>query len=267
MTRRSALAFAVFAAAAAGSSTVAADAIDPPERARVLSDQGRSYHAGGQYDRAIGSFQAAYELAPSPGLLFNLAQAYRLKGDCSRAVSMYKSYLRSQPDRAHRELAEAHLATVEKCVSRRASLEPLIGDHAETYAASDSPTTTGTAALDAPSRPGRTLKRTGLGVAIGGGALVGVGIYFATRAADYGAQVEEMYADGEKWKDIEPIDAKGRRASELATWFAIGGGAVALTGGAMYLIGRRHEARAATARTVSLAPAPGGGQVSVAWQW
>jgi tetratricopeptide (TPR) repeat protein len=262
------LALLLAATATGGSLRADADTIQPSDRARVLSDQGRAYHAEGEYDRALGSFKAAYELAPSPGLLFNMAQAYRLKGDCDNAASMYRNYLTSQPDRPHRELAESHLENVEKCMSRRAKLQPLLGGRGDELAASGgATTTTGTVALDSPSPPGRTLKRTGVAVGIGGLALVGVGIYYAAQAADYGSQVEQMYADGEKWKDIEPIDAKGRRASKLATWFAIGGGAVALTGGALYLVGRRDAARAERSRTISITPGPDGGQVNVAWSW
>src|SRR5262249_12179381 len=145
--------------------TARADSLDPPERARALSDQGRSYHASGDYDHAIGSFKAAYELAPSPGLLFNMAQAYRLKGDCANAATMYKSYLRTDPDRPHRELAENQLDSVERCLSRRAQLHPLIGDATR---ASESRLGGGrlTTVDDQPGRPGAALKRGGVITAI-----------------------------------------------------------------------------------------------------
>jgi tetratricopeptide (TPR) repeat protein len=247
------------------SGTARADSLDPPERARTLSDQGRTYHADGDYDHAIGSFKAAYELAPSPGLLFNLAQAYRLKGDCENAAIMYKSYLRTGPDRQHRELAESQLDTVERCVSRRVQLHPLIGT-ADATASSDLARRGDrlTTVDDQPGRPGVALKRAGIATTIGGGVLLGVGVYYAVQASDYSSKVQEMYANGAKWKDIQEVDAKGRHASTMATVFALGGGAAAITGGVLYLMGRR-EAKRAEHRSFSFTPTPTGGEVQFAW--
>lgn len=254
----------VVLAIAALATAARADTLDPPERARALSDQGRSYHANGDYDHAIGSFKAAYELAPSPGLLFNMAQAYRLKGDCASAATMYKSYLRTDPDRQHRELAQNQLDTVERCLSRRAQLHPLIGDDATAAPGSELSGGRLTTVDDQPGRPGAALKRGGVITAIGGGVLLGVGVYYAVQASDYSSQVHAMLADGEKWKDVAPIDAKGRHADTMATVFAVGGGAAAITGGVLYLLGRR-EAQRAEHRTISITPTTTGGEVRIAW--
>jgi len=263
MSRTAAVTLAA-ALLAIGAGAARADTLDPPERARALSDQGRSYHANGDYDHAIGSFKAAYELAPSPGLLFNLAQAYRLKGDCENAAIMYRSYLRTGPDQQHRELAQSHLDTVERCVARRVQLHPLIGGDATANAG---PAVRGdrvTTVDDQPGRPGAALKRAGIVTTIGGGVLLGVGVYYAVKAADYSAQVERMYADGAKWKDIQEVDAKGRHADTMATVFALGGAGVAITGGVLYMIGR-HEAKRSENRSFSITPTPTGGEVQFAW--
>src|SRR5690606_28579845 len=77
-------------------------------------------HDRGDYARAIAAFKEAYVLAPSPGLLFNLAQAYRLRGNCDDAALMYRRYIAAAPRSAdERALAEAHLATVVRCVQKR----------------------------------------------------------------------------------------------------------------------------------------------------
>ena len=84
-------------AVAAGSARASADDRVPPERipqkARELAEQGRAYHDAGEYMKAIAAFKEAYVLAPSPGLLFNIAQAYRLAGDCDDAAWMYRRFL------------------------------------------------------------------------------------------------------------------------------------------------------------------------------
>ena len=232
--------------------------IDPPARARVLSDEGRAAHDAGEYGRAVALYKEAYELAPSPGLLFNMGQAYRLDGKCAEAAIMYRSYLRSDPDRSHRQLTKAHLAVVEGCMARRSALSPLIGSAAA-----------GTSRRDAGEAreppPGQTMKRGGIALAVGGGVMVGLGVYFAIEAADADEKVEAASNAGARWKDIEELDARGRRASTLATVFTIGGGAAAVSGGVLYFMGRRAERAGGPGITV--APRAGGGVVRLAWQW
>src|SRR5262245_45728658 len=86
-----------------------------PNKARVLADKGRAAHQAGDYDEAIAAFKEAYVLAPSSGLLFNIAQSYRLAGNCDEASWMYRRFLDTSPTGMRRRLAEQHLATVEKC--------------------------------------------------------------------------------------------------------------------------------------------------------
>src|SRR5690606_9690752 len=89
-------------------------------KARALAERGRIAHDQGDYAAAIAAFTEAYAIAPAPGLLFNLAQAYRLKGSCEDAQLMYRRYLNANPSEGGRVLAEMHLATVERCLQNRA---------------------------------------------------------------------------------------------------------------------------------------------------
>src|SRR5258706_11506113 len=50
-----------------------------------------------QYAEAIVDFQAAYQISPQSEILYGLAQAERLAGDCPRAIVAYESYLRTEP--------------------------------------------------------------------------------------------------------------------------------------------------------------------------
>ena len=68
-----------------------------PAKARALAERGRADHDRGDYGAAIAEFTEAYALAPSPALLFNLAQAYRLAGRCDDAALMYRRYLTGDP--------------------------------------------------------------------------------------------------------------------------------------------------------------------------
>src|SRR5580765_1025604 len=66
--------------------------------ARELSDQALRQYQQGELDAAIESFMGAYALSNNAGLLFNVAQAYRLKGDCQHARDYYQRYLSAVPD-------------------------------------------------------------------------------------------------------------------------------------------------------------------------
>jgi tetratricopeptide (TPR) repeat protein len=67
----------------------------------------------GKYQEAAKEYEQAYEATLDPALLFNVAQAYRLAGDRKRAITTYRSYLRSAPNGAERGLAELKLKELE----------------------------------------------------------------------------------------------------------------------------------------------------------
>ncbi len=95
-------------------------AMDEAERqrqAKVLLDEALKRYGAAQYESAIESFKAAYALAPAPGLLFNIAQAYRLwgKGHCLDAQRTYRTYLQASPEAPNREKVETQLKGLERC--------------------------------------------------------------------------------------------------------------------------------------------------------
>src|SRR5664279_1293069 len=87
-----------------------------PEKARFLADRGRQLQRDGKFADALEAYKAAYVLAPSPGLLFNLAQAYRLNGNCDDAAWMYRRFLDTDPSDDLRDLVNDHLAKLQTCM-------------------------------------------------------------------------------------------------------------------------------------------------------
>jgi tetratricopeptide (TPR) repeat protein len=68
----------------------------------------------GQYTEASHEFEAAYKLVQDPALLFNVGQSYRLGGEREKALTAYKSYLRTAPANAiDRQQAERWKAELE----------------------------------------------------------------------------------------------------------------------------------------------------------
>src|SRR5262245_838725 len=73
----------------------------------------------GKFDDAVDEFQKAYEIKPTPAYLYNIAQAYRQKGDASRAVFFYKRYLQKAPDAPNRETVEKRIAELEELARKQ----------------------------------------------------------------------------------------------------------------------------------------------------
>jgi tetratricopeptide (TPR) repeat protein len=230
----------------ARSDAAPADAI--PAKARTLASQGRAAHDAGDYTAAIAAFTQAYVIAPSPALLFNLAQAYRLQGHCDDAALMYRRYLDTNPGPEQRALAEAHLASVERCLHKIALHIPVETASARRVAApAAQPSVT---AVDAPvSRRAQIEQGIGLGLAIGGGVSLAVAAYYAVQAHEAENDVDAAFARGGRWMDIAASDARGKSAATTARWLGAGG-ALGLAGGIVtYLIGRRDEGPPVTVAT------------------
>jgi tetratricopeptide (TPR) repeat protein len=229
-----------------------ADAVPP--LARQFSDRGRALHDLGDYDQAIVAYKQAYMIAPSPGLLFNMAQAYRLAGDCPQAASFYRRFLSTGPEPEARRVTEQHLAVVESCVRRGGSGGPALALRAH-----DDP---------AVDEPGAGKRHLGMAIAGGGGLLLVAGVYFALDARSASDQVANAYAHGASWKMIADLDQRGQRSSEIAAGLAITGGAAVATGVVLYILGRRDDATAERIPAVTVAPgAHGGGRVELAWRF
>src|SRR5262245_44774395 len=85
------------------------------QRARELYSKGRLHYDLGEYEKAIEEFKQAYEQVPVPGLLYDIAQAYRRKGDCKQALETYKNYQRLEPNAHDPALLQRQIEEMEQC--------------------------------------------------------------------------------------------------------------------------------------------------------
>jgi tetratricopeptide (TPR) repeat protein len=76
---------------------------DDTAEARAIYERGLQHYNKGDLDEAIGDFREALARTQAPKLLFNLAQAYRLKKEWALALEHYEIYLRKLPDAKNRE--------------------------------------------------------------------------------------------------------------------------------------------------------------------
>ena len=191
-----------------------AEALDETKEreARAHFEQATRLYNVGDFDRAIAGYKRAYELSPAPGLLFNIGQAYRAKGDREHALYFYAAFLREEPDAPERAFVEARMAAL------RAA--PPAATAATTVAVEDS---------------GSTLRKAGA-VTVGvGSALVIAGLVFAVQA--HGA-FDEAAMSG----DPDPGKSSGTRA----IIFTGAGMATMVTGGIMFYVGSRPVSVAPT---------------------
>lgn len=85
--------------------------------ARRHFKQGREFLNANAYSEAIAEFETAFSLAPLPIFLFDIAQAYRLKGDARNALQMYTRFIEIVPDDPSADAARAHIAVLTKAIS------------------------------------------------------------------------------------------------------------------------------------------------------
>jgi tetratricopeptide (TPR) repeat protein len=213
---------------------------DAENAAKVQATSAKAAFDRGDYAVAVEQYREAYRLVPSPGLLYNLGQAYRLLGACAEAADAYREYLRLVPDSPYRATAEQNRAAAEVC-ARDADAAAKRREERKRAA---EPVATATVSPSPPTDRGRGLRRIGVGTSAVGGALIIAGGFFALDAARQADEVSASYERGGAWDDIADADQRGRR-SQLISRVSIGAGVVAIASGVtLYLLGRRAEPRA-----------------------
>lgn len=219
--------------------------------ARKHYERGRVHHERREYELALREYERAYDLEPTPALLFNIAQVYLLSGDREKALEHYHEYVVLEPEGEVSDLARQRIAELERELGQ-ASPEEL-----ETPADTDAPAADGEAAGEAdgeaageaatapaeveraPARrgsAGRGLRVAGLATAGLGLVGVGLGVKLGLDASRIQDDLEGQ-PEGTPWT-FDDLYAEGEAASRNM-WISYGVGAAALvTGGVLYYLGR-----------------------------
>jgi serine/threonine-protein kinase len=218
--------------------------------AEQLYKDGQAAYDDKRYDDAVVAWQQSYDLSKLPALMFNLAQAHRLAGHCTKAVEAYKSFLTLDPKSDERPSAEQFLRELEPC-PEPLKLPPKPIDHKPTIL----PSGMGTEHVE---DRGGGKRMAGLITGGAGIAVFATGLYFGNRASSIANEVEAACEMGCEWSTLESKDASGRSAATLQYVF-YGVGAAAIIGGAtLYFLGARaRETR------VFVAPTAGGATAAI----
>ena len=217
-------------------------------------EQAEALYKQRDYLAAAAEYQAAFDLSGLPGLLYNVAQSYRLGGEKEKSVAAYRLFLERAPDHSLAPLARGHLEALERELA--AARPPEEPPTSPTAADPAGPDLVSTAPEPAPA-PGRGLRIAGL--VSGGVGLVALGAALhygieAKKASDAISENREGWTDGllDRYDEGE--------SAETRMFILTGVGAAALaTGGVLYYLGWR----AGRAEVVPITPAGRGAGAAV----
>jgi hypothetical protein len=238
----------------------------------------RAYDVG-KYNEAIEDYQKAYEIGGDPPMLYNIAQAYRLNDQPTEALRFYRRYLQRAPNARNREDVERKIAELEKTVEERrkaaaAATPPPVVAPPVTPAPSPTPApapvagptapapTPPPATTPSPETPapvpveagsGRGLKIAGWSL-LGGGVLCGAGaLVTGLMARSKGQDLTTMSNQGGVVFDPN-IEHSGKVLDNVTIGLGIAGGALAVTGAILLVVGSSGSSEPAPAAAPEGAP-------------
>src|SRR5256885_5737044 len=102
------------------SSPARAQSSDARERARALLAEGAKLFDDGDYEGALGKFEAAHRLVPSPKLYFNIGQAQRSLARDVEALEAFEAFVAQAHDAPpeRRREAEQAIAALGRRIAR-----------------------------------------------------------------------------------------------------------------------------------------------------
>jgi len=255
-------ALVLFAVLTAGGAAARAQDEEPSSQARskALYDQGSRAYKAGDYPRAVELFLAAYDLSHVPAILFNVAQAHRLAGDCERALEYYRRSLDEEPGAANRAEVEERIEEMKRCADQRAAAPDegagaVAGDAPGPAAApeTDRESAAPPAGLTGQARdqppPSRRSLLPMVTVGVGAAAALAGGIIYL--------QARSKFDQVEASCPCEPGSFSGWEAATDTSYVLMGAGAVVAGAGLIWWWRQSHRAP----RRIGLVPTARG----VAW--
>lgn len=224
------------------------------QKAKQRYETGERAYRLGDFDAAVRDFKAAYQLAPVPLILYNIGQAFRLKGDGAQALFFYQQYISTGAAGDSRRVAEQRIAELKAAdeLQRRAALsspppatKASLAVQPEALAKPEvaklTPPSLGTRRSWYRSPAGLVCSILGLGAAgAGAGLLVRADSLEATKSTAPSVAAQERLA-----QDVTGLTAGG--------WVAVGvGGALLVTGIVMFAVTGGKSA------TIALGPSSSG---------
>jgi hypothetical protein len=204
---------------------------------------------------AAAKFEQAYRVTHDPGLLFDIAQAYRLGRACAQAARYYHQFLTVVPAPPNRSQLDKYVADMDACAKAEAAARPEPQVLHETKVVHDTTVVTRVVRV-ADHRASVVLAAVGV---VG----LGVGAYFTYDVHHVEQEYGALCAGSCVWPTVASkaaaLDTRGQRA-EIGEAAAYGIGGAAMLVAAALLVLRPGDAEQVT-------PVPGGATVGASWQF
>jgi tetratricopeptide (TPR) repeat protein len=230
-------------------------AAQPEPTARELYERGVAHYKAGDIDAAIEDFKGSYRLSAEPTLLYDIAELYRKRGDCSSALDHYQRFLKERPEATNRAKVESRIAEMNRCVgeTHKPAPPPEVHEPVRAPPIQQPPQ----AAVPTPAPPAGELetpghgKRTwGIVLGAGGVAMIGTAVYFSLQASSASDEVSQLLARGGTWNPhYQSVESDGQRYQTTATLLYAAGGAAVASGVLLYYLGGRENSHSHLAAT------------------
>jgi hypothetical protein len=208
-----------------------------------------------RYPDAIAEFRAAHALRPDPKLVYSIAQAQRLAGDCRGAIVSYEEFLATKPDAKLSEYSEANIAQCKKVIASQP--EPVVEPTPPPVEpAPVEPTPTPILEPSPPPEGGRPWYRDWVGNAlvIGGVAGIAVGATFYVSGRNAAGKVNDA-SDHQSFLDAREAASSALTKQRIGL-VAAGVGVGLVVGGVLhYKMSGKREVR------VTAVPTNGGAAI------
>lgn len=227
---------------------------DTPPSAESLYAEGQAAYDKADYGAAITKWQASFELSGESGLLFNLAQAKRLAGDCAGAFATYRRFMATDPDQGseqHKLAADfaRELAITCKPPTRLVPVDPQPPKAGAELHVDDR--------LTRHDDQGRTWRIAGIATGAGGALAIVTGLALGQHAQGLANEVTAACRTSCDWTVQKDKDATGRRDATIGRVLDVAGVAAIAGGTVMYYLGVKEN--------LTVTPAPGEHGAVLSW--
>jgi tetratricopeptide (TPR) repeat protein len=236
-------------------------AANPTADAERYYNNGQTAYDAKRYDDAIAAWDKSYALSHLPALVYNLAQAHRLHGDCAEALDAYKRFVELDPKSPQRASAEGFIRDLDPCPAPTGVMEPPPPPPTLPPSPPSLPPSPPHHAMVAHASSGERV--AGIVVAGVGVATAAVGGYFGAQAQSLASQVRTACASGCEYDAVKSKDQQGRSDETLQYVLYATGGAAIVTGAIVFALGSRQHVET----PVAVAPLPGGAALTWSHAW
>jgi tetratricopeptide (TPR) repeat protein len=222
---------------------------DTPPSAESLYAEGQAAYDKADYGAAITKWQASFELSGESGLLFNLAQAKRLAGDCAGAFATYRRFMTADPDQTSEQHKLAADFARELAITCKPPTIPVPIDPQPQPKVDDR--------LTRHEDHGRAWRIAGIATGAGGAVAIVTGLVLGQHAQGLADEVTAACRTSCDWTVQKDKDAAGRRDATIGRVLDVAGVAAIAGGTVMYYLGVKEN--------LTVTPAPGEHGAVLSW--